>query len=86
MTLRKVTLTLDEGWFDALSKVLNPDLRQTGEVLHWDKVVDLGIEPCEDCGKADMDEYACPEDKGYCLDCCDCDEHRAEDNLGSWRD
>jgi hypothetical protein len=41
---------------------------------------------CDGCGKTDMDEYACFNDKGSCLDCCGCSEHRAEDHLGSWRD
>lgn len=82
MTLRKVTLTLDEAWFDALQKVFSPELVERGEVCRWEKVVDLEIDPCLDCKKADMDEYACYDNRGYCLDCCHCEEHEGE----SWRD
>ena len=86
MTLRKVTLTVDEGWFKVLDEHLSPTLRETGEVLRWDKVVDLLVDPCLDCKKEDMDEFACDQDDGYCLDCCGCEEHRADDEQGSWRD
>lgn len=86
MTLRKVTLTVDEGWFKVLGEQLAPTLRETGEVLRWDKVVDLLVEPCLDCKKEDMDEFACDQDEGYCLDCCGCEEHREDDAHGSWRD
>jgi hypothetical protein len=85
MSLRKVTLTLDEGWYKALQDVLNPTLRETGEVLRWESVEVLPFEPCKGCDKEDMDEYACFNDKGYCLDCCDCEEHREGDDQGSWR-
>ena len=41
---------------------------------------------CEGCGKGQMDEYACPSDDGYCLDCCMCEEHREGDAEGPWRE
>lgn len=82
MSLHKVTLTLDEKWFKFLSEALSPDLTEEGEVLRWESHEDLGFEPCEDCTKADMDEFACPDNEGYCLDCCHCEEHEG----GGWRD
>lgn len=31
---------------------------------------------CKGCGWAEvMNDLACPSDKGYCLDCCDCEGH-----------
>lgn len=37
---------------------------------------------CADCetrytdeGELVMDTYACPNDEGYCLNCCACEEH-----------
>lgn len=44
------------------------------------------MKPCLGCSKNDMDEYACFNDKGYCVDCCGCPEHRELDHLGSWRE
>lgn len=30
---------------------------------------------CAGCGRLVMEELACPYDRGFCLDCCRCDEH-----------
>jgi hypothetical protein len=47
----------------------------SNEVLNPDVV-------CEDCevkwtseGAWVMDDYACPDDVGYCLNCCVCPDH-----------
>jgi hypothetical protein len=40
---------------------------------------------CLDCGKEYthegewiMDTFACPYDEGYCVNCCECEEHEGE--------
>ncbi len=83
MTLRKITLTVDDGWYKFLQDNTLPEV---GEVFRWDKVVDLEIEPCLDCKKSDMDEFACYDNRGYCLDCCGCPEHIVDEHNPSWRD
>lgn len=35
--------------------------------------------PCEDCGRP-IDEEQCPNNRGYCVDCCACPEHTEEEN------
>jgi hypothetical protein len=30
--------------------------------------------PCEGCKSDNLDEYACPDQQEYCLDCCGCHE------------
>lgn len=44
---------------------------------------------CEDCGNKwtyegewVMDNYACPDDEGYCLNCCMCAEHATDGGAG----
>lgn len=29
---------------------------------------------CEQCLASNLDEYACPDQQEYCLDCCGCHE------------
>lgn len=42
--------------------------------------------PCADCGATDMDEYTCPDQQEFCLDCCGCPEHIVDEHNPSWRD
>jgi hypothetical protein len=38
-------------------------------------LIDEGAKRCKDCNAACMEDFACPNDEGYCIDCCGCDDH-----------
>lgn len=73
----RVTFVVDEGTYNFLSK--GHSFSQSDELWIWESSEDIDYElfiPCEECdSRAAMEEYACPNNQGYCTDCCECDEH-----------
>lgn len=75
--VNKITLEVDEKWFETIAKATSPDFMMGGEVCNWlptstyEKVVYV----CDNCGwniSADMDNVSVHPD--FCITCYSCIE------------
>lgn len=41
MTNKKVTLILDDAWFNLLAQMFDPSLREDGETLSWESIEEI---------------------------------------------
>ena len=76
----RVKFIVDEDTLEFLGK--HHGYQMDGELWFWEDTEEIEAEvfkPCEDCGSRNMMEsYACPNNEGYCMDCCYCPEHFPE--------
>lgn len=76
----RATFIVDDDTYSFLLEAYTH--RMDEELWVIDTVEDIEYEvfvPCEDCGsRYQMENYACSNNQGYCLDCCECDEHFPE--------
>lgn len=76
----RTTLVVDEYTFRFLTEAHI----QSGsdELWVWESTEDIEYEvflPCEECGdRYQMENYACSNNQGYCIECCECEEHFPE--------
>lgn len=78
----RVTFVVDEDTYKYLSTAHG--YSESDELWIWESSEDTEVErfiPCGDCGsRTMMEEWACPYNEGYCMDCCICPEHFPEEN------
>jgi hypothetical protein len=78
----RVTFVVDDYTFRFLQEAYTHTT--SDELWVWEYSEDIQYDvflPCEDCGdRYQMENYACPNNQGYCVECCECDEHSLEVN------
>lgn len=82
----RVTLVVDDDTLNFLNEAYIHS--GSDELWVWETIEDIQYEiflPCEECGdRYQMENYACPNNQGYCTDCCGCEDHFPGNTLDNY--